>query len=141
MFSKTMATFFANLLPLMACIWAAAFTVLIDRQYYEYGEKMASRAKALAKAKVKAVAKPVAKVKAMAKVPAMKSMRFMRVPMKAMKVAMRARNCRRSKWLAQDLHRGHGGRESSVSNLRRDHLRRETSEGVIVYHHGEVMRE
>ena len=43
-----------------------------------------------------------------------------------------------------ELHRGshrHEVREWPVSHLRRDHLRRETSEGVIVYHHGEVMGE
>lgn len=32
MFSREMATFFANLVPYMALIWAASFVILIDRQ-------------------------------------------------------------------------------------------------------------
>lgn len=50
MFSKTMATFFANLIPHMAFIWAVSFTVLIDRQYFEYAQNLAGDLKNKAKA-------------------------------------------------------------------------------------------
>lgn len=40
MFSREMATFFSNLIPYMALVWAIAFIALIDRQIYSYGKEV-----------------------------------------------------------------------------------------------------